>query len=273
MPYILVALGLAGLFAGGHWLVTGASAMALRLGMAPLVVGLTVVAFGTSTPELLVSLDAALRGASGIAIGNVVGSNISNLLGSLPVFAGGLVGRAEGALLVGGIALYLWLCLRAPGPVETPEVAPAPLWRSVATILLGLVALVAGARFLVDGASEIARTLGVSEAAIGLTVVAVGTSLPELATSVIAAMRGQRELALGNVVGSNTFNVFAILGLTAMISPIPVEPRFLSVDVPVMIAVSLALVAAIWLAGGLGRRIGAVSLAAYAAYVATTALI
>ena len=302
MSYILVVLGLAGLFAGGNWLVNGASALALRFGLTPFVVGLTVVGFGTSTPELLVSLDAALRGASGIAIGNVVGSNIANILLilglsavigplaarvadmrrdlvfmvaaavlCLPLFASGFVGRIEGTILVAGIALYLWLCLRAPGPAEAVDVATAPLGKSLAVTALGLVTLVVGARLLVDGATDIARVLGVSEAVIGLTIVAVGTSLPELATSVIAAWRGQRDIALGNVVGSNVFNIFAILGVTALIAPIPVEARFLTVDVPVMIAVSLALVAALWLAGGVGRWIGAGFLLAYAAYIAVTA--
>ena len=304
MTALLFALGLAGLFFGGNWLVQGASAAALRLRIPPLVIGLTVVGFGTSTPELLVSLDAALRGASGIAIGNVVGSNIANILLILgvsaligpfvgrfadlrrdllwmsgaaliavPVFMGGLVGRWEGAALFVGILVYIWVCIRTAGSGEEPEIEAAPLWKSALVTLGGLVVLMIGARLLVDSATEIARAFGVTEAVIGLTIVAVGTSLPELATSVIAAWRGQREIALGNVVGSNIFNTLAILGITALVSPIPVEPRFVVVDVPVMIAVSLLLVATIWRCEGMGRTAGAVFLAFYAAYVAAMAAI
>lgn len=304
MTYILFALGLAGLFFGGNWLVQGASALALRYRVPPLVIGLTVVGFGTSTPELLVSVQAALEGAGGIAIGNVIGSNIANILlilgvaalvgplaanigalrrdiawmlgaavATIPAFWSGWVGRWEGVALTAGILLYIAICLRQAGSEEAPEIAPAPLWRSVAEVLGGLVVLLIGARLLIDSATDIARTFGVSEAVIGLTIVAVGTSLPELATSVVAAFRGQRDIALGNVVGSNIFNILAILGITALIAPIPVEPRFLAVDVPVMIAVSLALVAVIWWRKGMGRATGALFLAAYGVYVAAMALI
>jgi cation:H+ antiporter len=302
LTYVLFAVGLAGLFFGGNWLVQGASALALRFRVPPLVIGLTVVGFGTSTPELLVSVQAALAGAAGIAIGNVVGSNIANILlilgvsavigplaanlGALrrdigwmlgaafvtiPVFWGGMVGRPEGVVLVAGILLYIAICLRQAGSEEAPEVAPAPAWRATLEVVGGLVVLLIGARLLIDSATDIARTFGISEAVIGLTIVAVGTSLPELATSVIAAFRGQRDIALGNVVGSNIFNILAILGITALVTPIPVEPRFLAVDVPVMIAVSLLLVAVIWLAKGMGRVTGAAFLLAYVAYVAAMA--
>jgi cation:H+ antiporter len=301
---ILFALGLLGLFLGGDWLVRGAGAVALRFRVPPLVIGLTVVGFGTSMPELLVSVQAALRGAGGIAIGNVVGSNIANILlilgvaaviaplaaeprrlrrdlawmtgaalATIPVFWSGMVGRPEGVALVLGILAYLYVCLRQAGTeAETPDIAQAPLWQSVLAILGGLAALLVGARFLIDSATEIARTFGISEAVIGLTIVAVGTSLPELATSVIAAFRGARDIALGNVVGSNIFNILAILGITALIAPIPVEARFLAVDVPVMIAVSLALVAALYVFRGIGRGLGVVFLALYVAYVAAMAM-
>ncbi len=304
MTALLFALGLAGLFFGGNWLVQGASAAALRLRIPPLVIGLTVVGFGTSTPELLVSLDAALRGAGGIAIGNVVGSNIANILlilgvsaligpfaarfGDLrrdlmwmtgaalvavPVFMGSLVTRWEGAALFAGILVYIWVCIRTAGSGEEPGFEAAPLWKSALVTLGGLVVLMIGARLLVDSATEIARALGVTEAVIGLTIVAVGTSLPELATSVIAAWRGQREIALGNVVGSNIFNILAILGITAMVSPIPVAPRFEAIDVPVMIAVTLLLVATIRRFHGMGRIAGVAFLALYAVYVAAMAAI
>jgi cation:H+ antiporter len=304
LTYVLFALGLAGLFFGGNWLVQGASALALRFRVPPLVIGLTVVGFGTSMPELLVSVQAALAGAGGIAIGNVVGSNIANILlilgisaavgpmaatlGALrrdlawmtgaalvtiPVFWSGFVGRWEGIALTLGILLYITVCLREAGSEEAPEVAPAPLWKSMLAVLAGLALLLAGARFLIDSATGIALTFGVSEAVIGLTIVAVGTSLPELATSLVAALKGQRDIALGNVVGSNIFNILAILGITALIAPIPVEPRFLAVDVPVMIAVSLLLVAIIWRMKGMGRVTGALFLAAYTGYIAAMALV
>jgi cation:H+ antiporter len=303
VTYLVFALGLAGLFFGGNWLVQGASAIALRLRISPLVIGLTVVGFGTSTPELLVSLQAALRGASGIAIGNVVGSNIANILLilgiaavigpftaslsalrrdlgwmlgaaliTLPAFWGGMVGRWEGAALTLGILLYVTICLRQAGTEEAPAIAPAPVWKSTLVVLAGLATLLVGARLLVDSATDIARTFGVSEAVIGLTIVAVGTSLPELATSVVAAIRGERDIALGNVVGSNVFNILAILGITALVAPIPVEARFLAVDAPVMIAVSLLLVGTIWLGRGMGRAAGALFLALYLAYVAAMSL-
>jgi cation:H+ antiporter len=145
------------------------------------------------------------------------------------------------------------------------------LWKAAGLILIGLVGLVVGARLLVDSATEIARAFGVSEAVIGLTIVAVGTSLPELATSVIAALKGQREIALGNVIGSNIFNVLSILGLTALIAPIPVEARFLTIDVPVMIAVSLGLAGLLAWRHGIGRAAGIAMLVLYGAYVAALA--
>ena len=262
-------------------------------------IGLTIVGFGTSTPELLVSVQAALEGQSGIAIGNVVGSNIANILVILglsalvaplvmsfdrvrndllwmiaaalivvPMFLTGFLTRTEGVILFVGIVIYVVIALRQVG-TEAPDDLPVPpLWQSLALVGVGLVALMIGARFMVDSATDIARTLGISEAIIGLTIVAVGTSLPELATSVTAAFRGQREIAIGNVVGSNVFNIFAILGLTAMIAPIPVEQRFLMIDTPIMIGVSLALTAILFLAGGVGRVMGVAFLAAYAVYVA-----
>ncbi|SFP09661.1 calcium/sodium antiporter [Tranquillimonas alkanivorans] len=302
MTILFLVLGFAGLFFGGDWLVRGAAGIAGRVGISPLVIGLTVVGFGTSTPELLVSVQAALEGLSGVAIGNVVGSNLANILLilglsavvapltpdhgelrrdlivmtlaalALPlIFLSGSVGLIEGLVLVGALAVYLWLCLRAPGPVAAETELPhAPVWKSVGFALLGLVAVLVGARLLVDAAVEIARGLGVSEALIGLTIVAVGTSLPELATSLMAAIRGQRDIAIGNVVGSNIFNILGILGVTAIIAPIPVDARFLSVDAPVLIAITLALVALVVFAGRIGRLSGIAMLAIYAIYIFAT---
>ena len=300
MTYLLFVVGLLGLFFGGEYLVRGASAIARRAGLSPMLIGLTVVGFGTSAPELLVSLEAALAGQPAIAIGNVLGSNIANILLILGVSAviapllipfrhlwrdlgfmllataaiwimllDGSVTRLEGVALMGGLIVFLAVAILTGKTVEDDELTPLPpIWKAAAFTLGGLVLLVIGARLLVDSATGIARTFGISEAVIGLTIVAVGTSLPELATSVIAAMRRQTEIAVGNVVGSNIFNIFGILGLTAMIAPIPSDARFASIDMPWVAgtAIGLTLIAA--LAGGIPRLAGAALLAVYAAYVA-----
>jgi cation:H+ antiporter len=304
LVYLLFATGLVLLVLGGDWLVRGAVALAERFRVPPLVIGLTIVGFGTSAPELLVSLKAALSGRGGIAIGNVVGSNIANILlilgiaaligpivarmadlrrdlawmlGSsallVPLFWNGNLGRIEGAVLVVGILTYLAICLRSAGDEPAVEHDVMAVWKALGLVLLGLAALVGGARLLVDSATEIARTYGVSEAVIGLTIVAVGTSLPELATTIAAAIKGQRDIALGNVIGSNIFNVLSILGITALIAPIPIEGRFLAIDVPFMLVVSLALALMIWRFHGFGRIVGALMLLIYAGYVAGAAAI
>ncbi len=300
MDWVILLGGLVGLLFGGEALVRGSVGIARRLAIAPLLIGLTVVGFGTSTPELLVSVDAALRGVPDIAIGNIVGSNIANILlivglsalvwpirvlgGTLrrdtgvmmaaalvliPVFWLGAIGRLSGAVLVAGLIAYLvWAYLRpGAGKAEDDPSPMVPLWQSALWVAVGLVALMLGARLLVDGAVSIARGYGVSEAFIGLTIVAVGTSLPELATSLIAALRRQSEIAIGNIVGSNIFNVFGILGVTAVIAPIPVAPRFLTFDLPVMIAVSLVLTSLLLTRPLIGRGVGVALLAGYAAYV------
>ncbi len=300
LDWIFLIGGLVGLFLGGEALVRGSVGTARKLAIPPLLIGLTVVGFGTSTPELLVSVDAALRGVPDIAIGNIVGSNIGNILlivglsalvwpirvmvGTLrrdtavmmaaafaliPLFWLGQMGRLSGGLLVAGLIAYLVWAYLHPGP-DSAEDDPAPvlpLWQSALWVALGLGALMIGARFLVDGAVNIARGYGVSEAFIGLTIVAVGTSLPELATSLIAAFRRQSEIAIGNIVGSNIFNVLGILGVTALITPIPVAERFLRFDLPVMIAASLVLTGLLLLRPQIGRPVGVVLLLAYAAYI------
>lgn len=295
---LMVGAGLALLFVGGEVLVRGALGLAARLGLPPVLVGLTVVGFGTSMPELLVSLDAALRGTPEIALGNVVGSNIANILlilgvaalvwpirtgdmglrrdlsvmlaaavALVPVFWLGEVGRGVGAALVAGLVLYLVAAFRGAKDIEAPVAPPMPLWASLGLAAAGLAGLLLGARFLVDGAVALARDWGVSEAFIGLTVVALGTSLPELATSLVAALRRQSGLAIGNVIGSNIFNVLGILGLTALVEPVPVAPRFVIVDLPVMVLVSLVLIALIRWRGGIGRIGGMAMLSGYALYV------
>lgn len=301
MDYIYVIAGLIGLFFGGEALVRGSVGIARRMAIPPLLIGLTVVGFGTSTPELLVSVDAALRGAPDIAIGNIVGSNIANMLlivgvtclvwpiavsGStlrrdtavmvigvlalVPIFAIGEMGRFAGGLLVTGLASYLIWAYLQPGDAALEDIdAPPPVsaWVSVLWVVGGLAVLMFGARFLVDGSVSIARGFGVSEAFIGLTIVAIGTSLPELATSVIAAFRRQSEIAIGNIVGSNIFNVLGILGITALIKPIPVADRFLNFDLPIMIMVSFILTILLLTRPVIGRKVGLAGLAGYAVYV------
>jgi cation:H+ antiporter len=265
---------------------------------------MTIVGFGTSTPELLVSVQAALAGSGGIAAGNVVGSNIANVLlilgvaaligpvatrfamvradlawmlaasfGCVAVFWDGHAGRIEGMLLFAAMLAYILQALRSVGsaPPAAGTTVP-PVWRSVAMTLGGLVALMVGARLMVDSATEFARVLGVSEAVIGLTVVAVGTSLPEMAATVAAAARGARDIALGNVIGSNIFNVLGILGLTALIAPVPVDARFMAFDVPVMIAAAVVMALILWRSGSLGRIWGAAFVAAYTAYTVSMAV-
>lgn len=275
--------------------------------MSPLVVGLTIVSFATSAPELAVTLGATFSGSPGLAIGNVVGSNIANILlvlgasaltlpllaraqlvrSDIPIMIGmsvlvlllaldGEIGRLDGALLLGLLVAYvvrLLLLSRRPkdGRPRRPvpqERAPRP---ALDLVLVGggVGLLVLGARLLVDSATGIAAAFGVSDLIIGLTVVAVGTSLPELATSVIAALRGERELAIGNVVGSNIFNIGSVLGLTALISPgaVPVEAGAVGLDIPVMVVVALALLPVAFTGAAIERWEGGVFLAYYAAYV------
>ena len=301
MDYLYLIAGLIGLFFGGEALVRGSVGIARRMAIPPLLIGLTVVGFGTSTPELLVSVDAAWRGVPDIALGNIVGSNIANILlivglsaliwpikimGAtlrrdtavmmaaalvlVPIFAMAQMGRLSGLILVAGLAAYLIWVYRQPGDMEAEDVGvPAPASALVSTLWVigGLVALMVGARFLVDGAVNIARGYGISEAFIGLTIVAVGTSLPELATSLVAAFRRQSEIAIGNIVGSNIFNVLGILGVTALIAPIPVASRFLTFDLPFMITVSLILTVLLLTRSVIGRGIGVAMLAGYVAYV------
>jgi cation:H+ antiporter len=301
VDYVFLIGGLVGLFFGGEALVRGSVGIARRMAIPPLLIGLTIVGFGTSTPELLVSVDAAWRGVPDIALGNIVGSNIANILlivglsalvwpikvmGAtlrrdtaammaaalvlVPIFAMAQMGRHAGLVLVAGLVAYLVRAYRQPGDVEAEDVCvPAPASALVSTLWVigGLVALMVGARFLVDGAVSIARGYGISEAFIGLTIVAVGTSLPELATSLIAAFRRQSEIAIGNIVGSNIFNLLGILGVTALIAPIPVAPRFLTFDLLVMIAVSLILTMLLLTRPVIGRGIGVAMLAGYVAYV------
>lgn len=290
---------------GGHALVAGASALARRFGLSPLVVGLTVVAWGTSAPELAVSLRAALRGQGEMALGNVVGSNIINILGVLGVSAlvtplvvsrrlvrhdvpflvalsvgvwvlgaNGRLGRGEGALLFAVGVLYTVLTVRTSRR-ETRRAEPTAPARTIgvprAALLVagGAAALVLGAHWLVVAGTAFARALGVGELVIGLTVVAVGTSLPEAAASVVAAWRGERDMAVGNAVGSNIFNIVNVLGLTALVSPggVPVPDAARHFDLPVMIAVAAACLPIFFSGHRIDRWEGGLFLTYYAAYV------
>ncbi|WP_439529717.1 calcium/sodium antiporter [Pannonibacter sp.] len=295
-----LAIGLVLLFVGGEGLVRGAVSLAARLGMSPLLIGLTVVGFGTSMPELVVSLKAAFYGSPDIAVGNVVGSNTANILlilgaaaviypiptripgirRDLFVMLGvafftlglgymGAVDRLTGSAMF--IALIGYLTYAAmSGKSDDDEEKPAtlPLWQQLGFIFAGLAALVYGADLLVTGATSIARSFGISEAVIGLTIVAVGTSLPELATSVVAALRKHSEIAIGNVIGSNIFNIFGILSLTAIIHPISINPTIAGFDIPLMLAASVLLVILLLGSKHLSRLIGGGFLALYAGYCA-----
>lgn len=305
MTYLLFVVGLAALLLGGEYLVKGASNIARRFNMSPMVIGLTIVGFGTSAPELLVSVQAALDGQPAIAIGNVLGSNIANILLILGASAAitalmipirklwrdlafmlvatgmlwwmlldGSITRGEGVVLFAGLIVFLATALltgkeeRGADDEDEDGAAPASFTLSLAHTVGGLIAVVVGARLLVDSSTEIARAFGVSEAIIGLTIVAVGTSLPELATGVIAAFRRQTEIAVGNVVGSNIFNIFSILGITAIITPIPADPRFASVDMPWVAGTAVMLTLVALVLRGIPRIAGFGLLAAYAGYIA-----
>ncbi|MHB8762193.1 MAG: calcium/sodium antiporter [Coriobacteriia bacterium] len=312
MMYLFTAAGFALLFGGGELLVRGAVAISRRFAVSPLLIGMTVVAWCTSAPELVVSLGAALEGRSDIAVGNVVGSNIFNILGVLGAAAviapiavrpaslrrdvawmvgssvalllivqTGAIGRAAGVLLAIGIAIYVWYSYRVetrdPGQPsaevhthESEEIqGPQSAWVGAAYVAGGLAALVIGSRLLIIGATELALALGVSEAAVGLTLVAIGTSLPELATSIVAAIRRHSDVAVGNVVGSNIFNILGILGLTAMVRPIEVVERIATVDTWIMLVVALVVTPLLVWRGRIGRLAGVVFLAAYVVYVTT----
>lgn len=300
--------GLVLLFLAGEILVRGSVLLALRLGVSPLMIGLTVVGFGTSMPELVTSLQAAFAGAPGIAIGNIVGSNIANVLliigiaalvspipcptrsvvrdGGIMVAAalalaaltmGGVLTRTDGAILVLGLAVYLILVWhqerrKVPGSDEgagndAPKAGAIAVTREIGLVLAGFAGLVVGGRLLVDGAVDLAQTAGVSDTVIGLTVVAIGTSLPELATSFVAAMRKQSDIAYGNIVGSNVFNVLGIAGVTALTHPIAVPAEVVRFDIPVMIGVMLLMTVFAATGARLSRSEGAVLLGGYAAYL------
>lgn len=309
MSVIQILAGLVLLVVGGDLLVRWASRLALGWGIPSLVVGLTVVAFGTSAPELAVSLAASWKGNADIALGNVVGSNIFNILfilglsalvaplvvqrslvrRELPVMLGsavlvalmgldGKLDRLEGILLFAGLVGFTTWLIRAgrreaaaaPSTDSATTSAPANMPLLLGGIALSLGLLVLGSRFLVAGAVSIAQSFGVSELVIGLTIVAAGTSLPEVAASVAATLRGERDIAIGNVVGSNIFNVLCVLGGSAILSPTPlaVSPAALGFDIPLMVAVSLLCVPVFLSGSRISRTEGLLFLGLYGGYTA-----
>ena len=311
---LLFFVGLGFLVLGAEMLVRGASRLATTLGLSPLVIGLTVVAFGTSSPEMAVSVLASLCGDSDIGLGNVVGSNIFNVLLILGVSAAvrplavasqvvreqtpvmiavsilvlllaldGVIGRGEGALLFAGVWVYTGVLVvrgrretrrEAEAAVATGGDAPAPgpgagaMALDAVLVVAGLALLVVGSNWLVDAARAVALALGVPEITVGLTIVAAGTSLPELATSVLATLRGQRDIAVGNIVGSNIFNLLAILGFSAAISPdgVVAAARAIAVDIPVMVGVALFCYPMFATGHRVSRGEGLLLLAGYAVY-------
>lgn len=310
MAWLLSGLGLLILLLAGDSLVKGAVNLSLRLGVPALIVSLTIVAFGTSAPELLISVQAVLEGAPGLALGNVVGSNTANILMVLGIpallatmhtsecntrktyffmilasllFIGlafrGVFDWVAGVILLGALALVLGDAFRdaalhrnaeRENPEEEPEGADPnlPMWRILVFLFLGLIGLPLGADLLVDNATIIAKQYGVSDVVIGLTLVAIGTSLPELATTVMAALRRQADVALGNVIGSNMFNLLAIIGITSLVGPIPVDPEFLKFDFWVMLGASILLAPFVFGGMNITRRWGIALSLLYVTYLA-----
>ncbi len=309
MTWLLLFAGLVLLVIGADLLVKGAARLATSFGVPALVVGLTVVAFGTSAPELAVSVKAAYSGQAELAVANVVGSNILNVLLILGMSAlispliiskqlirqdvpimiaisviavimtgNGSIGKFEAAILAAGLISYtVFLFIQGRrngtenniGDVDELLAEKAPVWQNILLVVGGLILLVLGARWLVESAVELATAWGVNEAVIGLTIVAAGTSLPEAVTSVVASIRGERDIAVGNVVGSNIFNILCVLGISGLVSPVPLlaGEQLASLDVPVMLGVSVLCLPLFFTGATLNRVEGALFLTLYVAYV------
>jgi cation:H+ antiporter len=314
---LLFIAGLILLIAGAELLVRGAASLARIVGVSSLVIGLTVVAFGTGSPELAVAVRASLGGQADLAVGNVIGSNIFNILFILGVSAtiaplvvahqlvrldvpimilassvfflmslDGRITHFEGIVLLAGIIVYTFMLIRlsraeslakpiAQGPEPVEEGVRSSLLWHIGSIVLGLLMLYLGSRWLVDGAVTIARHLGVSELVIGLTIVAAGTSLPEVATSVVAGIRGERDIAVGNVVGSNLYNILMVLGAAALVSDngLFVAPAAVSFDIPVMLVVAVACLPIFFAGNQVNRWEGLMFLGYWIAYTAYVILL
>jgi cation:H+ antiporter len=310
MTYVLIAAGFALLLIGGEAVVRGSVSLAHRLGVSPLIVGLTIVGFGTSLPEMVVSVNAALVDAPGLAIGNVIGSNIANILlilgiaamimpvavhpravtrdmacmsGATVIFVGvGMTGWLlwwQGALMLAVLTAYIgftvWHDSKTNDAVaelhkqEAEEISEVPLRTlNVALIVVaGLFAIVVGAEWLVTGATTLARDFGVPEEVIGLTLVALGTSLPELATSIVAACRGHSDVCVGNIIGSNMFNLFGIAGLTSLFAPLPFSEKIISFDLWAMLGATAIMIPFMITGLRVGRFEGLILLLAYGGYL------
>jgi cation:H+ antiporter len=313
--FIKLAGGLVYLLLGGDVLVRGAVSLARKYHVSPMVIALTVVAFGTSLPELVVVVQAALTGYPGLVFGNVVGSNIANILlvaGAAAIVypitygehsvrrdslvmiaatillillsANGILGRVEGMILLAGLAAVTLVTVReatrvyrgteVKAPMEWALGLPTNPWMIALFIAVGAVGLPVGAKLVVDASVEMARNLGVDETIVGLTILAFGTSLPELATTVVAAVQKRTEIVIGTVVGSNIFNVLAILGVGAVISPSPfsVSRDFFTLNFPVMLGTAIVLSVFVWLRKPIGRPVGIVFVAWYVTYIAALVL-
>ena len=303
---VAVLIGLVLLTLAADWLVAGAVALARKMGVSPLFIGLTIVAAGTSTPELVVSVQASIENNPGISVGNVVGSNIFNAAAILgiaalihPIACNRAVvrrdtpimilvslicwwfasdkqfSRPECLALLGLMVLYTAVSYYLGKKEATPDVPdeakaeeqPTTLGKDLGRIGVGLVGLVGGSKLLLFGSVAIAKSIGVSDEIIGLTLIAAGTSLPELATSVVAAMKGQSEIAVGNVVGSNIFNVLGILGIAGALLPLSVSDHMLGIDIPLMTVVSLGCLPIMWTGYRIVRAEGVLLMAAYLGYL------
>lgn len=301
-----LGLGMYLLFKGGDWTIDSAVFIAKKFGISPMVIGFTIVAFGTSLPELIVSVNANLAGSPGIAIGNVIGSNVANILlvvGVTAFFATlvavpreimrdmimmliasflmlalmlhGNISTLGGGLMIGVLLAYViyQYVMASKGKIAVEDVeAPAykSMWQGVLFLILGLVAIAAGAEFLVRGAKVSATIIGVPEAVIGLSVIAIGTSLPELSTCVIAAMKKQSDIVIGNILGSNVFNILMIIGATALIKPIAEEsivPQILTLDIWVMIGVAIIFSFILMTYKKINKPIGFIFVGAYIFYI------
>ena len=316
LSFLLLTAGIIILIVAGDLLVRGAAALARHWGIPALIVGLTIVAFGTSAPELVVAVQAVWSGVSELASGNIIGSNIANVLLALglpaiimaiPTNMPGVARNAfiavaaaiifillafianplqiwQGAILFGGILIYLiWMFRLAKSGAEDPILAemteidegedglPTQQWKSAVFVLVGLVGLVFGGDLIVDHASAIARYFSVPESVIGLTIVAIGTSLPEIATVVVAAYRGHPEVAIGNVLGSNVFNLFAVGGAAALAGPVSINAKLFVFDFWVMLLASIALLVFVLNRSPIGRKTGIVFVLAYCLYLAALA--
>jgi len=312
VPFLLLIIGIVILIIAGDWMVRGAAALARHWGVPALIVGLTIVAFGTSAPELVVGVQAVMQGAGQLAAGNVIGSNIANVLLALglpalimaiPTNMTGVARNTlvclfatvlfiflafihnplvmwQGAILFGGIIIYLtWMFRLARSGVHDPildemteidegkDGLPTNVWLSAFYVVVGLIGLVLGGKLIVENAVTIASAMNISETIIGLTIVAIGTSLPEIATVVIASYRGQSEVAIGNVLGSNVFNLFAVMGASALAGPVPVERQLLTFDVWVMLASSAALLLFVLRRQPIGKLTGTIFVIGYILYM------